>query len=85
MYEEVVRGTLAELAERFAGENRGEIVLLVAGAEVVAMSLDDAVTDVLTRVRTGERLKEASRAVAEATGIPGRDLYAAALERSRDA
>ena len=85
MYEEVVRGTLAELAERFAGENRGEIVLLVAGAEVVAMSLDDAVTDVLARVRSGERLKEASRAVAEATGIPGRDLYAAALERSRDA
>lgn len=85
MYEEVVRGTLAELAERFAGENRGEIVLLVAGAEVVAMSLEDAVTDVVARVRSGERLKEASRAVAEATGIPGRDLYAAALERSRDA
>jgi glycine/D-amino acid oxidase-like deaminating enzyme len=85
MYEEVVRGTLAELAERFAGDNRGEIVLLVAGAEVVAMSLEDAVADVVARVRSGERLKEASRAVAEATGIRGRDLYAAALERSRDA
>ncbi len=85
MYEEVVRGTLAELAERFAGENRGEIVFLVAGAEVVPMSLEDAVTDVVARVASGERLKEASRAVADATGIPGRDLYAAALERSRDA
>lgn len=85
MHEEVVRGTLAELAERFAGENRGEIVLVVAGADVVAMSLDDAVTDVVARVASGERLKEACRAVADATGIPSRDLYAAALERSRDA
>ncbi len=85
MYEEVVRGTLSELAERFAGENRGEIVFLVAGADVVPMSLEDAVSDVVARVASGERLKEASRAVAEATGIPGRDLYQAALERSRDA
>ena len=85
MYEEVVRGTLGELAERFAGENRGEIVFLVAGADVVPMSLEDAVSDVAARVASGERLKEASRAVAEATGIPGRDLYQAALKRSRDA
>lgn len=85
MFEEVARGTLEELVERFAGENRGEIVFLVAGAEVVQMSLDDAVSDVVARVQSGERLKEASRAVADATGIPGRDLYQAALERSRDA
>lgn len=85
MHEEVVRGTLAELVDRFAGENRGEIVFLVAGAEVIEMSLDDAVSDVVARVNSGERLKEASRAVADATGIPGRDLYAAALERSRGA
>lgn len=85
LHEEVVRGTLAELADRFAGDNRGEIVFLVAGADVVPMSLDAAVTDVVARVASGERLKEASRAVADATGIPSRDLYAAALERSRDA
>jgi 16S rRNA (cytidine1402-2'-O)-methyltransferase len=49
------------------------------------MSLEDAVADVVSRVASGERLKEASRAVAEATGNPGRDLYSAALSRSRDA
>ena len=85
MFEEVVRGTLAELAEKFAGDNRGEIVFLVAGADVVPLSLEDAVADVVARVSSGERLKEASRAVADASGIPGRDLYQAALERSRDA
>jgi 16S rRNA (cytidine1402-2'-O)-methyltransferase len=85
MYEEVAFGTLAELAERFGGENRGEIVIVVAGATVTVMSLDDAVLDVLSRAQSGERLKDAAREVAEITGIPSRDLYNAALARSRDA
>jgi 16S rRNA (cytidine1402-2'-O)-methyltransferase len=85
MFEEVVRAPLGELAERFGGENRGEIVLVIAGANVVAVPLEVAVRDVRSRVATGERLKEASRAVAEATGIPARDLYNAALERESGA
>jgi 16S rRNA (cytidine1402-2'-O)-methyltransferase len=85
MFEEVVRAPLGELAERFDGENRGEIVLVIAGADVVAVPLDVAVRDVRARVASGERLKEASRAVAEATGIPARDLYNAALERDSGA
>jgi 16S rRNA (cytidine1402-2'-O)-methyltransferase len=32
------------------------------------------------RVVEGERLKDATRAVAEATGLSARELYAAALE-----
>jgi 16S rRNA (cytidine1402-2'-O)-methyltransferase len=85
MYEEVAFGTLGELAERFAGENRGEIVVVVSGATVTALSLDDAVSDVVARAQSGERLKEAAQAVAEMTGIPSRDLYNAALAKSRDA
>lgn len=85
MYEEVAFGTLGELAERFAGDNRGEIVVVVAGAIVTAMSLDDAIHDVAARVNSGDRLKDAAREVAEMTGIPSRDLYNAALARSRDA
>jgi 16S rRNA (cytidine1402-2'-O)-methyltransferase len=85
MYEEVAFGTLGELAERFAGENRGEIVIVVSGATVTALSLDDAVSDVVARAQSGERLKEAAQAVAEMTGIPSRDLYNAALAKSRDA
>ena len=85
MYEEVAFGTLGELAERFAGENRGEIVIVVSGAMVTALSLDAAVSDVVARAQSGERLKEAAQAVAEMTGIPSRDLYNAALAKSRDA
>ena len=83
MYEEVARGALAELADRFAGENRGEIVLVVAGATVMAMSLDDAIRDVLARTASGERLKDACREVSEITGIPSRDLYSAAIATPR--
>jgi hypothetical protein len=56
-----------------------------AGATVAALSLDDAVSDVVARAQSGERLKEAAQAVAEMTGIPSRDLYNAALAKSRDA
>lgn len=82
LHEEVVRAPLAELAERFAGESRGEIVLIVGGAAVAVVPFERALADVRARVQTGERLKEASRAVAEATGIPARDLYNAALGAS---
>ncbi|MEY4313214.1 MAG: Ribosomal small subunit methyltransferase [Actinomycetota bacterium] len=85
MFEEVVRAPLGELVDKFGGDNRGEIVLVVAGAEVVAVPLDVAVNDVFARVASGERLKEASRAVADATGIPARDLYNAALGHSAGA
>ena len=85
MYEEVVRAPLSELSEKFASEVRGEIVLVIAGAAVERVPLRDAVTDVLARVEAGERLKEASRAVAEATGIPSRDLYNAALGQTTGA
>ena len=79
LHEEVAAGTLGELADQFAGENRGEIVLVIAGAAVTAMSLEDALADVRARVETGERLKDACREVAEVTGIPSRDLYSAAI------
>lgn len=83
LHEEIANGTLGELAERFAGENRGEIVLVIAGAIVTAMSVEDALADVHARVATGERLKDACREVADVTGIPSRDLYSAAIASPR--
>ena len=35
--------------------------------------------EVLARVGAGERMKDATRAVAEATGLSAKELYAAAL------
>ncbi|MEP7766028.1 16S rRNA (cytidine(1402)-2'-O)-methyltransferase [Sanguibacter sp. 25GB23B1] len=80
-YEEVLRGGLAELAERAAGEQlRGEISVVVSGAPArEALSTPDAVAEVLARVDGGERLKEAVADVAGIAGIHKRELYAAAL------
>jgi 16S rRNA (cytidine1402-2'-O)-methyltransferase len=79
LYEEVVRGTLADLAEHFAGGSRGEIVIVVGGAEPASASLEDGVARVAVLVAEGSRLKDAAAEVAELTGLSRRDLYEAAL------
>lgn len=84
LYEQVRRGTLAELAEWAAGGVRGEIVLVVGGAPAREASPELAHAEVQRRVAAGERLKDATRAVAEATGLSARDLYAAALAAKQE-
>lgn len=81
MYEEVARGTLRELAERFAEGVRGEIVIVVEAAPASAATVDlhAAVATVLELAASGIRLKEAAADVAAATGHTARDLYEAAI------
>ena len=83
LYEEVRRGTAAELATWAAEGVRGEIVVVVAGAPARAADPEAAVQQVLALVASGTRLKDAATEVAEATGLGKRDLYQAALERRR--
>lgn len=79
-HEEVVRGTLAELAEWAAGRVRGEVTVVLAGADAAAAPpVGSLVAAVRERTDAGERLKDAVAAVAEAAGVPKRELYAAAL------
>ena len=80
-YEEVVRDGLGALAAwAAAGEVRGEIAVVVAGAPAREVaSTADLVAEVLSRVDGGERLKEAVAEVAQVAGVPKRELYAAAL------
>lgn len=79
LHEQVRRGTLAELTAWAQAGVRGEIVLVVGGAPETAISADIALDEVQRRIAEGERLKEATRAVAEASGLSARELYAAAL------
>jgi 16S rRNA (cytidine1402-2'-O)-methyltransferase len=78
-YEEVRRGGLAELADWAAGEVRGEITVVVAGAPATTADPEAALRGVQARVAAGERLKDAVAAVAVEAGLAKRDLYAAAL------
>ena len=79
LHEEVRRGPAAEVAAYFADGARGEICLVVAGAEPASASLPDGITQVLALVAQGIRLKEASAEVAESTGLSRRELYEGAL------
>ncbi|WP_445187881.1 16S rRNA (cytidine(1402)-2'-O)-methyltransferase [Pseudonocardia sp. Cha107L01] len=79
-YEQVLRGSLAELAKWATdGEVRGEITVVVAGAEPSVAPLDALVARVRERVDGGERMKDAVSAVAAGSGVPKRELYAAAV------
>jgi 16S rRNA (cytidine1402-2'-O)-methyltransferase len=78
-YEEVKRGTAAELAEWAAAGVRGEICVVVAGAVATVLDLATGVTEVLALVAGGARLKDAAADVSAASGLGKRDLYEAAL------
>ena len=82
-YEEVRRGPLADLAAWAAEQVRGEVTLVVAGADAPVADVGSAAADVATLVAAGARLKPAVAEVAERDGIARNALYAAALELTR--
>jgi 16S rRNA (cytidine1402-2'-O)-methyltransferase len=76
VHEEVVRGSAAELAARYADEGpRGEVVLVIGGAPPRS-GLDPAAVDAVRRlVDAGARARVAARVVADLTGAPANALY----------
>ena len=81
-YEQVRRGTLAELAEWAADGVRGEITVVLEGATMVAAEPEDLVDDVERLVADGTRLKDACALVAT-EGVSKRELYDAVLAARR--
>ena len=83
-FEEVTRGTLAELADHFEHRKvKGEIVVLVgrAGAQEVAeLDVAQALRDAMQTMR----VKDAATAVAGALGLPRRQVYQMALKLGDD-
>jgi 16S rRNA (cytidine1402-2'-O)-methyltransferase len=80
-YEEVRRGTLAELAEWAQDGVRGEITVVLAPAAPVETDLPALVGQVRARVDAGERLKTVVGEVAEAYGVSKKELYDAAVQQ----
>jgi 16S rRNA (cytidine1402-2'-O)-methyltransferase len=80
-HEEVVRGPLADLAAWAADGVRGEVTLVVAGAEPVttALSAADLALEVATEEAAGSTRKEAIRTVADRVGLPKREVYDAVV------
>ncbi len=78
LHEEVVRGTAAELAERYASEPpRGEVALVVGGAPSVANEIGPALGALQRLVDAGAKPRPAASVVSELTGVPANRLYRA--------
>jgi 16S rRNA (cytidine1402-2'-O)-methyltransferase len=80
-YEEVVRGTLSELAARFTEPPRGEVTLVLGPAEVSAGSeaVDAARAAVAELVEAGASRRTAAEVVARLTGVARNALYRGSL------
>jgi 16S rRNA (cytidine1402-2'-O)-methyltransferase len=80
VHEEIVRGSAAELAERYAeADPRGEVVLVVGGAPPSEGPSEAAVDAVRRLVEAGAKPRTAAAVVAELTGVPANALYRKAL------
>jgi len=83
LHEEVARGTLAELARRYRGDVKGEIVLVIgpAQAEEHGDDISFAVDALRHLVQSGARPRAAASVVAALTGTRANDLYRALTGR----
>jgi 16S rRNA (cytidine1402-2'-O)-methyltransferase len=84
LHEECVTGTLAELAERYAGAvPKGEIVVVVGPPADVAQAGDDELDAALDEALARLSPSRAAAEVAERLKVPRKRAYARALERAR--
>lgn len=82
-FEHTERGTLAQLVEWARTEPKGEMVLVVAGAQVAEVQIEDLVEQVLALISDGAKLKEAVAEIASAAGASKSDLYQLVLDRRK--
>lgn len=78
LYEEVVRGSAAELATHFAQGARGELTVVVEGNRAPTEAPGEALVDEAIRdaLQQGLSARDAARAVSESLGLKRRDVYA---------
>lgn len=79
-FEHTQRGTLPQLVEWAKGEPKGEMVLVIAGAQVVEAKSEDLVQQVLALIEDGIGLKQAVAEIAGAAGAGKSELYQSVLE-----
>jgi 16S rRNA (cytidine1402-2'-O)-methyltransferase len=81
-HEELARGTLSELARRFASGARGEVTIVVAGAAEPAAAAEaqapprDLDADIRAGLAAGRPSRELAHELAKAHRLPRREVYA---------
>jgi 16S rRNA (cytidine1402-2'-O)-methyltransferase len=86
IHEEIFRGSLDEAIVRWPREARGEITLLVGGAQSSSPQPDDSILEQLRLCLTSSRrpLKEIVAEVAQESGISKRLVYQEAIKIKRE-
>ncbi len=82
IHEEIEHGSLADLALRYTDGARGEVTIVIGPPakekeKDALLTMEEAVPLVRERVRGGERLKDACKAVARDSKVDARTLYRA--------
>jgi 16S rRNA (cytidine1402-2'-O)-methyltransferase len=81
LHEETIRGPVSEVLERLGDRPvRGEVVVVVQGADADTPSVEDAVEDARTLVADGVRKREAAAEVARRHGVSANQVYRALVE-----
>ena len=83
-FEHTERGPLLSLIVWAKTEPKGEMVLVIAGAEVTVTKIEDLVGQVLALIDEGTRLKEAVAEIAGANGASKSELYQLVLEHRKE-
>jgi len=84
LHEEVLRGTLGEIAAEVAGRDRlkGEVVIVVGPPAAGAAASEEEIDAQLAKALETLSVRDAADMVAALTGVKKRTLYARALELS---
>jgi len=85
-YETFLRGTLAELLDMVSADSnqeRGEIVLMVAGSDKKDQSLDEGALHIFSTLLEELPLKQASSLAGKITGLGKKAFYQAGLEQKK--
>ena len=80
LHEEVWVGTLGEAVERWTGEIRGEITLVLEGSPLTPVTAEAAIAEARSLVDAGTSPSDAARRVAQDSGVSRRVIYQALLE-----
>jgi 16S rRNA (cytidine1402-2'-O)-methyltransferase len=81
LHEEVIRGSVAEIATRFSEPPRGEVTVVIGASESTASTLASAEAhDAVARlVESGATRRTAAEVVSSLTGVPRKKLYDSSL------
>ncbi|MFV1961377.1 MAG: 16S rRNA (cytidine(1402)-2'-O)-methyltransferase [Acidimicrobiia bacterium] len=81
LHEEIWVGTLGEAVERWTGEVKGELTLVLEGGSLTPMSAEAAIAEARSLIATGASPSEAARSVAQDSGVSRRVIYQALIDQ----